>query len=166
MKKESSLYHSIQDLMAAMFEAERRRLQANIDRLVDQHREITGSSPTGFMYNGVLFRHSKTKTIERLPMLAWSLNDEMNRHLKDEAQIMLDCQQISQIIFKLLSRATCDQEARDLLPDCVVSLIPKFSQLRRSRSVEEAIEDDPRLVRQYQKMLPKIQIYVVSRLMY
>lgn len=166
MAADRQLYDSVQALISKLFEAEKRRLQAGVDRLVEQHQEIMNDARTGFMHNGIYYRHSKTKTIDRLPMLAWSLNDSMNKHLKDEGIIMLDCQQISQILFKLLGLATNQQEARDVLPDCIVSLVPQLSGLQRSRPVEDMIEHDSRLSRQYAKMLPKIQMYVVSRLLY
>ena len=166
MSPDNSVYKAIVGIIEKLFEAEKRRLQTSIDRLVEQHQEITNDTRTGFMYNGVYFRHSKTKTIERLPMLAWDLNDAMSAHLKDEAAVMLDCQQIRQTLFKLMSVATSEQQLRDVLPDCIVSLVPELDRVPRQDPVELLIEHDTRLFRQYTKMLPKMQMYTVSRILY
>lgn len=166
MSADRKLFNAITLIIEKLFEAEKRRLQTGIDRLVEQHQEITNDARAGFMYNGVYFRHSKAKTIERLPMLAWSLNDAMSTHLKDESSVMLDCQQIRQILFKLMSVAQTDQQLRDVLPDCVVSLVPELDKIPRQDPVELLISHDSRLMRQYTKMLPKMQLYTVSRILY
>ena len=166
MNSDNSLFTAITEIIEKLFQAEKRRLQNGIDRLVEQHQEITNDARTGFMYNGVYFRHSKTKTIERLPMLAWDLNDAMSAHLKDEAAVMLDCQQIRQTLYKLMSVAQSEQQLRDVLPDCIVSLVPQLDKVPRQDPVELLIEHDPRLMRQYTKMLPKMQFYTVSGILY
>lgn len=166
MSSDRKLHDAISGIIEKLFQAEKRRLQNGIDRLVEQHQEITNDARTGFMYNGVYFRHSNTKTIERLPMLAWSLNDAMSAHLKDESAVMLDCQQIRQTLFKLMSVAKTDQQLRDVLPDCIVSLVPELDKIPRQDPVELLIAHDSRLMRQYSKMLPKMQIYTVGNILY
>lgn len=166
MYDHSSDTRRIEHIVETLFEAETRRLQAALDRLVEQHQEETKSSLMGFMFNGDYYWHSRNRVLSRLPMMAWSLNDAMLDFLKDEKTIMLDKQQIKQMLFNLVSLANSKQEVRDLLPECIISLVPELSKIPRDREVETLIEHHPRLLRQYSKALPKMKVYVVSRLMY
>ncbi len=63
------VYELIQSILKELFVAEDRRLQSSIDLLVSQHQEILNDSRTGFMFNGDYYRHSKTRVLDRLPML-------------------------------------------------------------------------------------------------
>lgn len=149
-----------------LFEAEQRRLVSMQDALVTDHKEITLCQDQGFLFNGDLYYHSKATIHSRLPMLAWALNDRMEAYLKEKKKFETERSQINQMLIRLLHLGTTDQKMRDVIPDCIIYLVPHVSRLNRSVSVETMISHDARLLRQYIKILPLIQLYSVTRLMY
>lgn len=160
------LYELVNNLTNKLINADFRRIKNDIDRLIEQHQEVTNDARMGFMYNGDYYRHSQSRTIERLPMLAFTLSDAMAVIVKDKKQVELDKQQIGQILGKLLKDCKNSQQVRDALPDCLVSLVPDLAKLSRSVPVETMIGNDERLLRQYHKILPVIEVYSVGHMMY
>lgn len=167
------LYRFIDPIKEKLFEAEERRLKAGIDRLVEQHDEL--SEPIkrfmGFMFNGDIYRHSRANLIYKsYPMLDWSLNEEMEAWLKDRKAVQLDKDQIGQMLFRLQSHVMNGsehvvQERRDALPECLVSLVPKFQAMPRNFNIQFFLTSE-RDIRQYAKILPKIEMYAMSKLIY
>ena len=86
------LFEMVRSLTDKLTKADYRRIAASIDRMVEKHQEVSNDARMGFMYNGVYYRHSKAHVIERLPMLAYSLCDEMNLILKHKEQVDLEKQ--------------------------------------------------------------------------
>lgn len=157
----------LNSLTEVMFQAEYRRLATAIDRLVEQNDEIRKDPTKGFMFAGEVYRHSTSNTIHKpWPMLAWSLNEEMEGWLKDSRAISLDRAQISQMLFKLTYMANDLQELRDTLPECLVSLVPQFSEMPRKFNQEFLIRHSPRDMKQFKKLLPKIELYAMTKLIY
>lgn len=102
-----------------------------------------------------------------MPTLAFELLTEANEFLNDVKKVELDKEQIKQVLFKLLYPTTTLQEIRDALPDCLVPLAPDISKL--SRQTDDPtwfIRNDERALKQYRKILPKIEMYAMSRLIY
>ena len=162
----SELHKLVDCITDLLTKADYRRIDNNIDRLIEKHQEISNDSRMGFMYAGNYYRHSKNRVLDRLPMLAFSLCDEMDRIVKDKAKVDLDKQQMGQIIGKLIAGVSTRQNLRNRLPDCIASLIPDLANLQREVSVETLISDDERLLRQYRKILPVMEVYAVGHLMY
>ena len=92
---------------------------------------------------------------------------EASEFLSDVKKVELDKEQIKQVLFKLLYQANTLQEIRDSLPECLVPLVPEIAKL--SRQTDDPtwfIRNDERALKQYKKMLPKIEMYAVSRMIY
>jgi hypothetical protein len=165
------MHQFIDALKTKLFEAEERRLTAGIDRIVEQHEEIKGPSLMQFMFNGEVYRHSKANTIHKSVFsLAWELNGEMEKWLKDRKTIDLDRDQIGQMLYRLQSHVMqgydgTRQEVRDALPECLVSLVPVFQNLPRRMNTQFFLRSD-RDFRQYAKILPKIEMYAMTKLIY
>jgi hypothetical protein len=163
------IYPLIEGIKAKLFEPETRRLAKAIDHLVEQHDEINRDHTMGFMFGGEVYRHSRSNTIYKSwPMLAWALNEEMEKWLKDRKAVELDRDQIGQMLFRLQSAVlTSDtvQEKRDALPECLVCLVPQFRGLERRFNTRFFLRTE-RDIRQYSKILPKIEMYAMASLIY
>lgn len=156
-----------------LFMAEERRLKATIDILVVANNEVQGQALMGFFYNGDYYIHSKA-TFHVTPGtygtpktgLHYSLNDQMVAHLKDRVTVKLDRDQIKQILYKLTYQCPSDQEIRDALPECLVSLVPDLARIPRREPQVAFLMGDIRLKRQFLMLLPKMEMYAVSRFLY
>ena len=157
-----------------LFVAEERRLKAAIDALVVANNEVQGQALFGFFYNGDYYIHSKevmqfnTSSIHRIvkPTLHMSLNNQMSLHLRDRVAVKLDRDQIKQILHKLLDVCLHMEHVRDALPECLVSLVPDLARMPRKVEQERFLLGDARLKRQFLMLLPKMELYAVSRFLY
>jgi hypothetical protein len=154
-----------------LFVAEERRLKAALDALVLANNEAHKQVLSGFFYNGDFYLHSKMlPSLQSVrvpkPTLHISLNDQMQAHLKDRVAVKLDRDQIKQILYKLVYRCLSLQEVRDALPECLVSLVPDLAKLRRKKRQEMFFFGDQRTERQFLMLLPKMELYAVSRFLY
>lgn len=156
-----------------LFAAENRRIDRMIEDLNKKNSAIKKKVLFGFMHMGTRYIPESCKTqaaaLRRQPMptLAFELLAEANEFLNDVRKVELDKEQIKQVLFKLLYPANTLQEIRDSLPDCLVPLAPNISKL--SRQTDDPtwfIRNDERALKQYRKMLPKIEMYAMSRLIY
>ncbi|WAK44965.1 hypothetical protein Fifi067_00045 [Erwinia phage Fifi067] len=152
--------------VASLCEPETRRLQNVIDKLVAQNQEIVQTNDQGFMFQGDLYYRSNANMHSRLPALAWSLCPQMDVHLKDRRLFDQEFAMIRQMVTRLLYLCNTLQKQRDALPDCIVNLVPELQAIERVRSVEEVIGNDERLLRQYHKALPLMEVYSVSRMFF
>lgn len=157
----------------SLFVAEERRLKAAIDALVVANNELQGQALMGFFYNGDYYIHSKAVHNIKLshhgmvkPTLHMSLNHQMILHLRDRVAVKLDRDQIKQILYKLTYQCLSLQEVRDALPECLVSLVPELSKLRREKRQGMFFFGDQRTERQFLMLLPKMELYAVSRFLY
>lgn len=155
-----------------LFVAEERRLKAAIDVLVVANNEVQGQALMGFYYNGDYYIHSKAGfhvtpgIYTPKPTLHMSLNSQMADHLKDRVAVKLDRDQIRQILYKLLDVCLCMEHVRDALPECLVSLVPDLARMPRKFPQERFLLGDARLKRQFLMLLPKMEMYAVSRFLY
>lgn len=152
--------------IAEVFEPEKRRLQLMQDRLVQQNQEILCVTDQGFLYQGEVYYKKNATMHSRLPALAWALNDQMEVLIRERRLFSQEFAMIRQTVNRLIYPARDAQDQRDALPDCLASLVPGIRVLSRQRTVDQMIGDDERLLRQYHKALPLMEVYSVSRLLY
>lgn len=98
--------------------------------------------------------------------LDFSLNEEMECWLKDTKIINEDRDQIRQMLFLMLRTISTERELRNVLPECLVSMIDGLNKHPRMDPDGYTLRGSLRGMAQYQKLLPKIEIYSVSRLLY
>ena len=155
-------------LMLALFAPEKRRLAGSVDRLCRLNTEATGQSCHSFLWNGDVYTSTESTKIyvqgER-PSLAFSLLPEMEAHLSIAKALKKDEANIRQILFKLLYQCNDKQEMMDALPDCLHNLTNFFAKMQ-SQKKQSFILNGPRLIREYNKILPKIEMHAVARLIY
>lgn len=166
-------YEWIEAISKQLFAAENRRIDRMIEDLNRKNSEIKKKTFFGFMHMGARYIPESCKAqaaaLRRQPMptLAFELLAEANEFLNDVKKVELDKEQIKQVLFKLLYPTTTLQEIRDALPDCLVPIAPEISKL--SRQTDDPtwfIRNDERALKQYRKILPKIEMYAMSRLIY
>lgn len=146
---------------------EKRRLEKNVDRLVNLHMKETGTTTPGFIYAGRVFRRSDfLRGKLGFSSLATSLEHEAERHLEDERSIEEQMQQITQSLGPALRPCVTLQDIRDVLPDCIGALFSNLERLTRTREPGWTLEPGSRAHRQFHKILPLIEAQAAARLLY
>ena len=155
---------------AALRAPELRRLQAYVDRLVMMNQEACSTRAPGFLYRGLVYRHSSAKgAATGFPAVDPSLYDEIDEYLESQKAVEDDLQEIIQGLRPIHTSCLTLEDIRDALPECLVQLIGKdtgLSSLPRTRPEAWCLEPTGRGMRQYLKVLPKIEIYCAARLLY
>lgn len=161
----------IKTITDALFAPELRRFAKAEDALSDANQEVTGLALDGFTYQGVFYRHSRSSTtsgtaVHARRALHLSLWPRMDAHLADKKSVEEDRAAIRQMLFRLLEPCFCDADIRDAVPECVVDALPDhITSLQRARSVDFFLRH-PRDYRQYERVLPILQLYSAARLIY
>jgi hypothetical protein len=164
----SNLHKVIDQICEILFQSEQRRIQTWIDQLIKQNMEFYPQVKfDGFLHDGVLYRGSWTvKGPIPTKAIHASLWPEMDLLITGKKEIEQDEAFIRQTLFKLLYDCQTDQDVRDALPDCLVSILTFTNPLSRTRPAAYTIEGDQRALKQYQKMLPKIELYTATKLLF
>lgn len=156
-------------IVSHLEKTENRRLQAYVDTLVNQNMKLTNDhSVMGFIYNGLPYRHSTAPSGK----LAWKaphmeLVSKVEDMLDNISRTKTDMQLIKQVLANLCRPCVSQQDLRDVLPECLIFVLDDAGQkLERTRAEAWTIQDNPRAMRQYQKILPKIHFYANARLIY
>lgn len=170
----SATYPIITHIIATIFAPEDRRLAGWIDRMCKANKEayrpelgpIAGQLQ-GFIFNGVFYRPSDvTGPISGRKALHMSLWGEMETLEKDKKFVDTDKQFVQQTLYSLLDPCQTEQDIRDALPECLINTLPTTSRLPRTREPAFTIEGNDRAMRQYLKILPKIEVYAAARMIY
>lgn len=158
---------AISAFVDALFQSEENRIEQSIERLDRENRDIRGSAEWGFMWMGQRFvpKTSPYRVI-KVPALAFELRRSGEFLLKDITQVNDDKQMIRQVMHLLISDCVTEQDYRDALPDSLVELSPKLQALPRTREAGYTLCGNERAMRQFGKMLDRIDFYAATRLMY
>lgn len=160
-------YEYISFILTALFSAEERRFAKAFDRLSEENQQLIGHRLDGFMYQGAFYRHSQALagSGERRT-LHLNLWPGMQDILRDRDEVERDRALMRQILFKLLEPCTQLQEIRDAIPECIVDAAPpEIAAMQRQNNGVGWI-NNPRDIKLYNKMLPKMEFYSAARLMY
>ena len=166
--KDDKTFRYIQTLSKELFQAEERRHQRSIDQLFQHNRELTPSHGDGFTFAGQVYRPSHAPTWGKLfySGLDVKLTSEMMEFLKDKRTIDTERKLMEQTFFHLLHPCTYHQDCRDALPDCLQDVLPDLQLLSRTRPEAYTLRGNERAMRQYEKILPRMQFYSAVRLIY
>ena len=156
----------IDHIIETLFAAERRRLTGAVNDLCTANREAYGEPLEGFHYQGQWYRYDGVTGKLRRKVLHFTLFDRMDAFLKDKAAIDLDEQMIRQTLFQLLDPCQSEQDMRDALPNCLTDTLGDAARLPRQSAEAFTILDNPRAMKQYKRILPKLEIYSAARLLY
>ena len=155
--------------LGCLFLAESKRIDKAITDLCQKNANLTGNHCFGFMYQArrfipVMNMDSLRKT-KQLPTLHIKLADDVIAFHSDLMRLERDKNQIKQIFFLLLKDCTNEQDVRNCLPECVVSLT-EYKNLYPKRLYDGTQRLAPSIRQDYEKVLPKIEMYSVSYLLY
>ena len=164
-----SHHEFIKFTMNVLLGPEDRRFVSWQDQLCRRNQELRRDGIVGFLYEGLFYKPSMSD----LPLdtvkkpLHMSLFDEMDVLLRDKAQIEVDRAQIKQSLFALTYPCSqSSQEIRDALPECLVTILPDLRLLNRADPEAWTIRDNARAMRQYERVIPRIEMYVAARMIY
>lgn len=167
-----NLHVVIDTICANLFGSEDRRIQNWVDKLCKENRVRYNNRTDfeGFLHEGIFYRPSWfPKGLPDTEALHPELYEEMHKLVVSKAEIDEDRAFIKQILFKLLYPCEQYQDFRDALPECLIAIIPQnvsWARLPRIREPAYTIAGDTRALRQFDKMLPKIELYLATKLLF
>lgn len=164
-------YGWIEVICNRLFSAEEGFMDKRIQELNEKNSRIKMKPYMGFIHMGVryvpLIYQIRGRMIKDLPSLAFQLLEEARILTSDVEKFEKDKTKIRQVLFKLLHQAKDKQEIRDALPECIIPLMPEFQNMQRKMADPTfMIKSDHRAMRDYEAILPKIEFYSVSRMIY
>lgn len=160
-------HHIIVDMLEMLFVAEHRRLDANLLKLHNANKSAWGKQGDGFIYQGVFFVPKGTPKGRRtnLPLHA-RLQGEGDAYMADQRVIEEDAKWISQLLFRLMDSCHTGQDVRDAVPECISDTLPEvYRSLDRIRTPSYFILNEMDL-KLYNRVLPRIEFYSATRLLY
>ena len=159
----------VQYALDCLFLAESTRIDKAITDLCQKNANLTGNHCFGFMYQARRFipavNMDSLKKQKQLPTLHIKLADDVIAFHSDLMRLERDKNQIKQIFFLLLKDCTSEQDVRNCLPECVVNLT-QYKNMYPRRLYDGAQRLAPSVRQDYEKILPKIEMYSVSYLLY
>ncbi len=166
--KNTSMFKLIKHLLENLFIAEHRRLDKSIADLIRANNETKRTQAAGFLFFGEYYTAEGFQQVGNNPkvQLDDSLKQKMEWHLKDAETVANDRRLIGQIVYKLTDPCTTLQDMRDSLPDCLSTMIPVLKSMPRHNEVGWSLRQDTRSTKQFNKLLPKIEMYSAARLLY
>lgn len=152
------------ELMEKLFEPDQRRLSGVILQMNRANRVLMQSSVDGFRYMGQCFvpkdgKFIRVGHVKGLPELHDEFYPQMEQWCKDAALIQTDRAMVRQTLYRLLDGLSHDQDIRDALPECLVSLVPYLTKLERTNEPGFNLKGEAMAYRQFQKMVEKLEIY-------
>lgn len=164
--QQSTLTTVVNDIM----DAEYKHIQRQVDELVDKNKELLGpGTDDGFIYMEQWY--ARTGMVGRPNQgLHPDLYSTMQRIAAFTKVLDDDKKIITQVLGKLVVACDTLEEMRNELPECVISLHPpmwrnSYTQIPypRTRTAAQSIQNNPRELRQYEKILTKIGAYCAMR---
>lgn len=161
-KKKLDLSESYSEqIIEKLFQPEKRRHKQICEDFLKRNNEIIGESRDGFRYMGKAFLAAYNAA-----PLATELVPDFSKHLSQWNQVQKDQQYIKQVLMNLLKPCVRKSEVRDALPECLVSFFPGLQGIVRTREHGWTLKDKPILYQQYKSILPKIEMYYATSLIY
>lgn len=154
LSRNSNSHEIINSILTFLFQGETRRHQQCIDHIVSRN-----SVRSTFMHGGLTYRPSWIAAGSQRVSLDENLWPDMDRFLLDKNAVDWDCKAFWQVLFSMVNPCLSLQEVRDTLPDFIVELVPSLKALSRTDTEAFTIDDDPRVLRQYHKYRPKMELY-------
>ena len=167
-KTHDATFRYIQILSAELFKSELRRFSRTIDELFQSNRRLTLNHGDGLVFAGQIFKPSQAPTHGKLAYttVEESLIPVIQALVADQQTVASDKKLMEQMFFRLLSSCNTHQDVRDALPDCLQDVLPPLQMHERTRPQAYTLRGDDRAMRQFEKILPRIEFYSAVRLIY
>lgn len=164
--KESS-HKIISSIIRNLFTPEANRLDKELKDIVRMNCLRLRTEDEGIIYKGTPYLPNDVpRRGAKKAELDPAYYDRMDVYLKDQTIIAEDLGLCKQVLFKLLDPCESFQDMRDALPNCLSETLPETSRLDRTREEAWTIKDDARDMRLYDRLLPKLELYSVSKLFF
>lgn len=160
------------EIVKHLFLAELVRLDGVLNGIIDKNDRIHGvDASAGFLHQGEFYQRSnstRAPTIgERLVLNPdlWSL---MDKYLKACSRLTMEVHLINQTVYRLVRGCMSYQDVRDALPECLVAQdqTGNYKGLSRTREAAWTIAGDERATAQYEKVLPSIEYYAATHIIF
>lgn len=159
------------DVVKHLFNPELRRLDNMLLDIIKQNEECLILRDTaGFLYQGNFYKRKGWQAPafgERHP-LHESLFKTMQFYQEQTSKLLMEVHMINQMVFRLVQGCLDRQDVRDALPECIV-VQDKHMELNkypRTRPVAYTLDGDKRAMAQFQKVLPAMEYYAGTHLLY
>lgn len=155
-----------------LFLSELKRLDdqlVNINKQNEECHNLYGLA--GFQYLGEFYRIKNASSApthgERVALHA-SLYPMMQGYLERSSRLLSECTKVNQMVFRLVVGCINRQDVRDALPECLVAQDKDMglSSYERTRPAAYTLESDHRAMRQYEKVLPLMEYYAGTQMLY
>lgn len=163
---EPSNIYVISKIVNELSQAEQRRAQKFIDQMHLDNQEAWRDRFDAFSHEGIIYIPSTSAGSAKRKYVHISLNDKMNKYLAERKAILDDFKFIQQGLHVLLPTDISIQGARDALPDFIARMIPEFAKLDRTNEIAWTIKYNSRAMKLFNKILPKMEFYSVTGLLY
>ena len=162
-----SLRSQLEYLTERLFESEDRHFQHRINLLIEENDKVIGKRTEGFEYLGQCYgRDGLFLNPQFASSLSRSLMPQMAEILQFRKNTEFDRKLITQILAKLVQPCQSIEDMRNALPECIISLDSYLPTIQRTREPAWTIVGNARDLRQYEKVLPKIETYCAMRFLY
>lgn len=151
-----------------LFLAENTRIDKEVTNLCQKNANLTGQPCFGFLYQAKRFipaiNMDALKKQRNLPGLHIKLAEDVMHFNSDSMRLERDKTQIKQLFFLLLRDCNNEQDVRNNLPECVINL----TELKHTypRMYDGTLRLLPSIRKDYENLLPKIEMYSASYLLY
>lgn len=154
-----------------LFEADSRRLGETLKSIEADNMVFYGSTVGGFIFKNSYFCSHSFSGSRNKVTLRPELYDRMESFLKDRELVRKDYDMIRQFILKMMPppQLLTLQSIRDVIPDVMIPFAHEsIRNLARQRDFDDVLKaTDPRTQKQFRtSLLPKIEMYAATRLLY
>lgn len=163
-------------LVNSLMDHDRKQNIKRMDDLIERNLTLLGyhspeSDTMRLSFRGMEYRHSSRFGIMlggyrmAIPTTHPSIHDEVGRVVRELSQLKEDTSRIKQMLVTLLYNTSGEtQSMRDILPDCLAQYFPAEYRVRMyPQQLEFRLK--PFQLDQYNKILPLIEMYSVSKLL-
>ena len=170
-KSISTVYTIVTSLVTKLLEADKRRQNDSLIEINAANKSLQKQSIDGFIYRGDFWCPTLDGPIlggarVKRTLLHPTLEPKMNDWLSERNLIVHEQHLIRQVLHTLVRKCQDMQDLRDTLPECVVMLFKELDQLSRTREPAWTIQDNPRALSQWAKVLPRIEVCAMSRMVF
>jgi hypothetical protein len=156
-------------ILDMLFEAEHNQYIKRLNALIEENDKNLGYRTEGFNYLGTCYgRNGKRLTAKGGSLLHRLTIPAVSKLMNFKKTLDWDRELIHQTLARMIAPCLTLQELRNVLPECMVNLNPRWDLVKYTRTEDPAytIKNDPQKFRQYEKILTKIEAYCAMRFLY
>lgn len=160
------------EIVKHLFLAELARLDGVLNSLIEKNDRIHGiDMSAGFMHQGEYYQRTnatRQPTAGEKLMLNPELWPAMEKYLKACSRLIMEVHLINQAVYRLVRGCMTLQDVRDALPECLIvqDQSGNYKELPRTRNAAWTLAGDAMALNQYGKILPSIEYYAASHLIF